>query len=218
MYYPSFPSSKAYLNRPNDFKGPQKFGLNNENNYLLIEEDGTPSLHGDATGWEDLRFPATQLRVNPTINKPVFDFVNVGYLFDSETTETLFMLAQMPHSWKEGSSIEPHIHWQPSTTTIGNVLWQLEYKWTNVNDVESGSWQIISVLSPTSEITLKHQISSFGLIPANDKKISSILTMKLSRIGGDVSDSYNADTILKEFDIHYEIDMIGSRQPYIKNN
>jgi len=169
-----------------------------------------------AERWEDLRFPATQLKVNPATNRPDFDFTEIRYLFDATSTETLYMIAQMPHGWKEGSNIRPHVHWQPTTTNTNNVLWRLEYKWTNINEVDTGIWISLDVLDASTGVVGTHQIASFGEIDGTNKRVSSILTMKLSRMGNEGSDNYTADTLLKEFDIHYLIDSNGSLEEYIK--
>lgn len=166
--------------------------------------------------WEDLRFPATQLKVNPATSKPVFDYTNIGYLYDADSTETLFLIAQIPHAWKEGSGIRPHIHWQPSSTNTGNVVWQLEYKWTNVNDTEASEWTALTVTTASSGVVGKHQVVSFAEIDGTDKKVSSILVLKLSRIGGNASDTYTGDALLREFDIHYLVDSKGSLMEFIK--
>jgi len=166
--------------------------------------------------WEDLRFPATQLKVNPVIDKPDFDYTNVGYLFDPATTETIFLIVQLPHGWKQGSNLRPHIHWQPTTTNNGNVLWRLEYKWTNYNEVEAGSWTTVDVIATSIGVVGTHQVISFAELNGTNKLISSILTIKLSRIGGDVSDTCTADALLKEFDIHYLVDSNGSVNEFIK--
>ena len=55
------------------------------------------------------------------------------YQFDNNTEEELFFAAQIPHAWKEGSNIYPHVHWYPTNTDTGNVIWGLEYTWANVN-------------------------------------------------------------------------------------
>jgi hypothetical protein len=39
---------------------------------------------------------------------------------------------------------------------------------------------------------------------------------KLSRIGGDGTDTYTADARLLEFDIHYEVDSMGSSEELVK--
>lgn len=182
----------------------------------VFEIDGTLKFEGDATVWEDLRFPATNLKVNPVTSLPDFDYTEIGYLFDAGSTETLYIIAQMPHSWKIGSSIYPHVHWMPTNTNTGDVLWRFEYKWVNIGDNGAGAFTPVDVLDTASGVAYDHQLASFGAISGTGKTLSSIISIKISRIGGDGDDTYNADALLKEIDIHYEIDTIGSREEYTK--
>jgi hypothetical protein len=40
--------------------------------------------------------------------------------------------------------------------------------------------------------------------------------MAYQRIGGDGTDTYTGNALLKEFDIHYQIDEIGSKDEFTK--
>jgi len=48
------------------------------------------------------------------------------------------------------------------------------------------------------------------------KTLSSMILWRISRIGGSGSDTYPSDARLLEFDIHYQIDSLGSNEEYIK--
>lgn len=185
-------------------------------NYTEVSPGGELIAHGEATYWDDFRFPASRLQVNPALLKPDFDFANVGLLFDAASTETVFCIAQMPHGWKEGSDIRPHIHWQPTNTNTGNVLWKLEYKWANVGDVDPALWSEVTVLATGAGVAGTNQIAAFPALSGVGKTLSSLLSMKVSRIGGDGTDTYDVDARMKEFDLHYQIDMAGSREPFSK--
>lgn len=208
--YKTYNSSKSYVNRQNYFKGPQGFGYNTDDNYSLFEEDGSLSMHGTATVWDDLRFPATAINPAGAASAMTFDQTNIGFLASSGATQVIVVIAQMPHSWKMGSAIYPHIHWEPTNTNTGSVLWRMEYKWTSIFETESGSWTTLDVLSPADGVAFKHQLSNFGAVSGEGKGLSSLITIKISRIGGDGTDTYNTDALLKEFDIHYEMDTLGS--------
>lgn len=186
-------------------------------NYNFAYLRDTPQfLSGENTVWEDLRFPATQIRVNPATLLPNWDDTELGFLFDAGTTETLQIIAQMPHAWKLGSSIYPHVHWMPTTTGAGNVLWRMEYKWVSIGATTPGSWSTVPLLDAADGVSLKHQIAGFGAVSGAGQTLSSIISIKLSRVGGDGTDTYGADALLKEFDIHYEIDTMGSREELVK--
>ncbi len=179
-------------------------------NYLEIEPDGTARFVGAATVWDDLRAPATAINPPGQISDPDWDNTNGGWLFDDGGTEILWIVLQFHHSYKEGSDIVPHLHWQPKTTGSGNVLWRIEYKWTNREAADAGSFTQVDLLTPADGTAFKHQEDKFAAQSGSGKTISSIITIKLSRIGGDGTDTYSGDALLKEFDIHFEIDRIGS--------
>lgn len=172
--------------------------------------------------YEDLRFPATSVNPPGAVSDPDWDTTNGGWLFDDNGTEVVFIIAQLPHSWVEGSEIEPHVHWQKTTSASGNVLWRLEYKWAPINEVMDSVFTTLNTSSvvggtPDTDTANKHLISSFGDINTSNKQISDMLVFKLSRVGGDASDTYGDDARLLEFDIHYKINSKGSLFPYVKS-
>lgn len=179
-----------------------------------VELDG--NLTFTDTVWDDLRSPATAINPPGQVSDPDWDNTNGGWLFDAAGTEVLWLIVQMPHGWKEGTAIRPHIHWMPTNTNTGNVLWRMEYKWTNVHGTDAGTFSTLNVLDAGDGTALKHQIAGFEEIDGTGKTLSSMLSIKLSRIGGDVTDTYNADALLKEFDIHYQMDALGSDEEYVK--
>ncbi|MEI6850337.1 MAG: hypothetical protein WCK26_00025 [Candidatus Saccharibacteria bacterium] len=187
-----------------------KFGSDGVN-FSQFETDGTLVFDGNATVWDDLRFPATAINPAGAAIAMTFDPDQIGFISAATGTQSIAIIGQMPHSWKVGSDIYPHIHWNPTTTNTGSVLWRMEYKWTNINDTEPAGFTTVDVLDPGDGIALKHQLIGFGAISGAGKTLSSGLTIRISRIGGDVTDTYTGNSLLKEFDIHYEIDTLGSR-------
>lgn len=213
--YTTWPSSKAYVNKPNDFVGGQRFG--GETSYAEFDDEGSIRVYGEGTCWEDLRFPATAVNPAGAANPMGFDQTNIGFTSSASAIQSIAMIAQMPHSWKMGSAIIPHIHWQATTTNIGDVYWQMEYKWTNHGEVEAAGWELAPAAIGSTDGTIgRHLITSFGEIDGTGKTLSSILTIRISRVGNDALDTYTGLALLKEFDIHYQIDSFGSREEYIK--
>lgn len=171
--------------------------------------------------WDDLRFPATAVNPPGLGSDPDFDTTNGGYLFDASSTELVFFAAQMPHQWREESTIRPHVHWQKTTSATGNVYWRMEYKWAPKNTVMDAAFTTLNVTStvsatPDTDEADKHLISSFGDITASGKGLSDMLMIKISRIGGDAADTYNSDCRLLEFDIHYRSNSLGSVAEFAK--
>lgn len=168
--------------------------------------------------WDDLRFPATGLNPPGAVSDPGRDNTDGCFVFDAASTELITGVAQMPHAWKEGSVIRPHIHWAKTTSATGAVVWQFEYAWANLGEVSPTlSTPITGTLMVSDGNTVnKHALTSFGSISGVGKKVSSILKWRLTRVGGDGGDTYGADAKLLEFDIHYQVDSSGSTTEYVK--
>lgn len=171
-------------------------------------------------GWDDLRFPATAINPPGAASDPDFDTTRGGWLFDAGSTEMLFVIGQLPHIYKEGTGIRPHVHWIQENA--GDVYWQLDYKWfnngaspdadfTTLNTVDKAF--TFAIPSPNTGIA---QISPFTEIDGTGMKASSVLMMKLSRIGGNGADTYTGDALMVEFDIHYMSDGHGTQLEYTK--
>ena len=188
------------------------------NDVLSLTELGREYLarHVALTHYEDVKFPATAINPPGLVSDPDFDTDEGGYLFDDSSTELLFIIGQLPHSYPEGAMVSPHVHWEQAAA--GNVVWQLEYKWYNNGDAVPAEFTPIEsqgVAFAYSSGTIG-QISIFPPIDGTGKKISSILRMKLSRLGGDTGDDYTGDALMTEFDLHCACDGHGSEYEYGK--
>jgi len=169
--------------------------------------------------WDDLRFPASAVNPPGQAADPDFDTTNGTWLFAASGTEVIFLIAQMPHAWKEGSTIKPHVHWYKTTSASGNVYWQLDYKKFPIGEVGDAAFTTIAsatAVTGDDDTAQQHILTAFPDVTMSGMTLSDMLIMKLSRIGGDAADTYGADAALMEFDIHYQIDTLGSEQLYIK--
>jgi len=171
--------------------------------------------------WDDLRFPASAANPPGLTSDPDYDTTNGGWLFDASSVELLFFQVQMPHGWKEGSTIHPHVHWQKTTSAGGDVYWQIEYKHAPIGEVMDVAFTTLTVSStvpgtPDNDTAGEHLISTFGDLDMSGKTLSDMLLVKLSRNAGGGADTYGADARLLEFDIHYEINSHGSGREFIK--
>ena len=165
--------------------------------------------------YEDLRFPATAINPPGAASDPDWDASNGGWLFDPGSTEVLYVIAQLPHSWKEATTLKPHVHWEKTTNAAGNVKWQLRYEWSAYMEART-SLTTINETSPVADTDIADtmMITALPDITASGKEISDMLVMRIERIGG--QDSSGADARLLEFDIHYEVDSFGSSAEYSK--
>lgn len=174
-------------------------------------------LFAQRPAYEDLRFPATAINPPGAASDPDWDSTNGGWLFDAGSTEVLYVIAQLPHSWKEGTALMPHVHWEKTTSAAGNVRWQLRYEWSAYLEART-ALTTTNETSPVvnSDVADTQMITALPNITATGKQISDMLVMRIERVGGHASDTYAADARLLEFDIHYQVDSFGSSTEFSK--
>ena len=143
--------------------------------------------------------------------------------FDPTNAEEVYFTAQLPHSYKEGSDIEAHVHWTPASSTTGSVNWALNYSWASIGGAFTAESTISGNTStplPTNSTNIGggHYMTNLGTISGTTQGISSMLVCRLFRdsSGRLDTDDYSDDAGLLEIDFHFERDSIGSREEYTK--
>lgn len=162
--------------------------------------------------WDDLRFPATQDKQGSNL-KPDYDETNNGLLFpQNDTSEIIYIIAQIPHSYKYGTALRPHIHYIQTGATL--PVFKLKYRWYELGSAVPSFTTITSttvVFTYTSGSI--HQLLQFPEISGTGiDMVSSIMDIQLWRDDNVVS----GDVLVKEFDIHYRSDTLGSLEETTK--
>lgn len=171
---------------------------------------------GGAGGWDDMRAPATAINPAGIVSAPTYDEANVGYAFNGILQQRIDVIFQLPHGWKRGSNIHPHIHVRPLANSSGNVIWQLQTSWSNNLKTQSvftsaNSNQVLT--NSIGNIELKEYIFSLGnSVPPPGSVESSIVKYKLLRLGD--ADTYAGDVLFDEFDCHYYNEKSGTDPEY----
>lgn len=175
-----------------------------------VEIDSTGIfLNGSATMWDDLMFPFTtgSSGGNPY---PAFVADSGYYTFTVDTTgpsmAIMYFTIQMPHSWKEGSRIYPHVHYKQVGSNIPQF--RVKYRWVNIGAhyTNNWKWHIMNLSTGTTDNT--HQMMYNGGIDGTGMTISSILVCKVYLYA---LASGQTDCKAYQFDIHYEKNSLGSR-------
>jgi len=167
--------------------------------------------------WDDARSPG--LAVEKGASAPdLIDFKGDSdvqlYGFDgANTREVLKTTLQLPHGYKAGTAVRPHIHWCPSTGDAGGVVWQIKYSWASVGTVFPDLTLAVGVADPAEEAWM-HQIRGFDEIPGDEKKESSQLVIAIIRDPSHGSDDYGADAGFIEFDVHFQREKDGTVTEY----
>jgi len=208
-----------------DFIGPRPGGtLSITGATVQAESISTPSLivNGVVTAqdfqasstnlYDDLRFPARTVNISggtaacaligtwgPNGNQ-------LAMAFDDTKLECMYVIAQMPHNYMTNTVLRPHLHLSPNTTSTGDVVFVLRYTWANIGSIFPTEVALTNVITIASGSQWKHLMPNLGsMVPgAGQGGVSSMLQMRLERIGGDSRDTFSGDIHLLEFDIHYQ--------------
>ncbi len=168
--------------------------------------------------WDDLRFPAQGIQIAGITDPPTVDATTLygTLLFDEVALHSVSGVAQMPHSWKAGTPIHPHIHWTKTTDDTGFPLWALSYSIANAGEVfpAFGAPSTGVEAAPDGDTAQQSAIISFPEIDMTGFRESCIVLWGLTRFGGNVSDTYAAPARLLEFDIHYQLEKRGTIQEF----
>lgn len=201
---------------------------------FVVEADGTIRNDGASTTWDDIMvYPDATTKggsYQPVWTKFASNGSSQGvflWMFSSSIEQELYFTVQIPHGYKLGSALYPHVHWTTATGTPSrtNVVWGLEYTIMKIGGNFNTTTTLLTASSVITEIatltgTGQHLISAFGAIntstPPNDIGISTVVVCRLYRKSEDVNDTFANSVALLGFDFHYEKDTQGSRTAYEK--
>ena len=201
-----------------------EFKIGDGTNYIDITETGHLTMNGDATVWDDVRivpgvfqFPGG---ADPTLQNwqpggsgtifPVYKFKKDDYVIAT---------CQMPHSYKEGSDVYFHIHWTPcdrgNEETTALVGWKVDYSWANPNGT-FGASATVDLSDACQSTDHQHLWTPDVLVSGIGKTMSSIVLLKIYRSDTGADDTWAGTTdaqspAILEFDIHYEMNSVGSQ-------
>jgi len=175
-------------------------------------------LYGDGTVWEDLRVPLERGKTAGS-NVPTYEqWADDGnsssgvYAYSFDDDDEIWLTVQMPHGWKTASTIYPHVHWMAEgDASTKNVGLGLEYIWSSIG--ETITTTTIVTRNVAGDTAYNHEITGLPAsgIAGTGEGLSSILAVRLYREAA-ASDNYTGGIYILEFDVHYEIDALGSRE------
>lgn len=176
------------------------------------------------TVYDDLRIPVTATTQQGS-NGPIFvrafdDGAGsqgvFAYAFAPGQEQEVYFTAQLPHRYKEGTDLFAHVHWIPQNANAGDVVWGLEYTWTNVGEQYPVNTTVAEAISAAPTVARQQTVSPIVTLDGTGKLLSSMIMGRLFRNGPSVNDTYTGFAVLLEIDFHFQIDSDGSRQPFIK--
>jgi hypothetical protein len=187
-------------------------------NYAEFEADGTLVFYGTATTFDDLALPIVPRSTGAnrptlaTFDGDIREFtMAVNDVTDVNATELL-------HRWKEGSTIELHVHWASNGVNADNraVKWQLSYTWANrLSNGGQTAFPAATVNSaetviPANTPDKTHLYTSVLTFTPTGGKVGAYLCMALKRIASTGTAPTSNPWILA-VGAHYEVDTLGTR-------
>jgi hypothetical protein len=182
-------------------------------------------MQGDDTVWDDLDFAMT-FRSNPSEDPPVWTQIsNTGvYVWAFQTGDKAYFQRQILHTFKTGqASWRPHVHWMPTTTATYTGTWTLTLT-GHVTSATPSEAPLLTTVTRTGSFDVSATAWQGHLTPLNvdgedtdaviDGSAWGISTILFAKL--ELTLSAGAACVLSGFDLHGQIDALGSREEYIK--
>jgi hypothetical protein len=174
------------------------------------------------TYWDDLRVGAGQFWRGTAGNPNQLVWKTTLALYEFTTGDQLYFTTQMPHTYKEGTDIKPHIHWTPHTRGViesgKTVNWRLDLTVKNIDGI-FGAATTYDLTDTCDGADEKHQFQyATADISGTGLTISNMLVGRLYRLAGDTwtTNTPGNNPALLELDFHYEMDSPGAHTDLVK--
>jgi len=174
-------------------------------------------MRSDPNGlpWDDMRIGSHSIVLNGA-NVPTPTVYKGGYVLAFSTAppnESIYFNIQLPHTYAEGTDIEPHLHWVIPTAGVGggaeNVKWTATFSWANIRQAFPTQETISVTMDVQNSPADTHFYQDIGWLKGKGKGISSMIVCSLTRDVSVASD-YTHSIYLLEFDFHFQKGMMGT--------
>ena len=187
--------------------------LENDPYGLAVTNSASATSYYWVDAWDDLRIRLET--AGPSAATPAYSlFIDNTRAYKFSTGEYVTFAAQLPHTWKEGSTIEFHAHWSPEDANSGNVTFELQYTCQSISGGAFPSTTTVPKTDAVGGVALAHQMTSIADITMTGKTVSSILMCRFGRIAA--GDTYGSEVYVHEVDFHFKRDSNGSRSDDMK--
>ena len=169
--------------------------------------------YGWVRGWDDLKIPPTSTKRGSN-DLPHYDYTNLGLLFpENDASEKVYFTLIFPHGYIIGTDIFPHVHFIQDVSNL--PTFKMDYRWYDQGEsppafttISTNGSTVFSYSSGSIAQVLEFPSINGGTI----SEVASIMDVIFYRDDANVA----GDVLFKEFDIHIELNSIGSFQEYSK--
>jgi len=194
-------------------------------NDTRISATGDLSFVGDATVWNDLQFQVSSSKV-PAANFPSWEaFTTNTYEYAFDVDEYAYLMAnEVPHSWKEGTAANVHLHvtnktaqnTAPNGDTNQYAKFTIYIAYADVDEV----WQETSVTAeltiPTGTSALTNFYLDMGDLTLTNYLVGVHIKCTVKRIAATGGTEYADSVFISQVGMHLEEDTVGSRTELVK--
>jgi len=173
--------------------------------------------------WDDVRVSSSTVVNLPGLNEPQW----LPFLDDGGGSEgtvalwfdigwTTYFNIQLPHTWKLGTPIFPHVHWVTDAGAgPGDITWEME--WADAAPLTP--FPPVTTVMPSNVDSVSgpyiHEIVGFPA-PIFPTAISHVIVGRLTRIPSLGGPDYGGLIALLEMDFHFQLDDMGSVSQFNK--
>lgn len=179
----------------------------------LVDSDG----FDDAVVWDDVNASAAVLALAASGNPGKVEFkastgADTGITtYGIALSEKLSGSFEIPHKYKEASTLYPHVHFQiiDAPTGTDKVKLKLTY-----NFIRGGvALAVPSVVYMEADVTTQYALytSEFTAISGSGIQMGDQFLFTIERVAAS-ADEFAGEVLLATFGLHYQIDTLGSKQ------
>jgi hypothetical protein len=170
------------------------------------------------TVWDDVSIAMAQARTPASLAPTWTPYQGTQVpAYSATQVNVLYFSAQLPHSYKEGTDIQFHIHLVYPDAVAGDSVWYFTYSWANMDDAFAAPLNSGQVVIASPGVANYHQNAEIiANIDGTGKKMSSILLCSIQRTGTLGTDTYGNVIYLISGDFHVQKDTIGSDTEDVK--
>jgi hypothetical protein len=185
-----------------------------------FEGTGFMTMAGSAACWDDIILPAQGLAQGVTaptiaVSSNIRYYVLAGDT--SGTADELHGVFEVPHAYKEGSTMYFHAHWFSVSAATGGVVLGVDYGIAHTNNSGIAYTTGVTALVRTiaSDETGVMHINNVATISDANMKIGSNIMFRFYRPR--IATNTHPDGIgILSLGVHFEQDTLGSRTPTTK--
>lgn len=171
-------------------------------------------------GWADI---VAELYTRSGVNSPnTTQFIGNIYLYEFDPTVMMEAFANfhIPHAYKPGTMIYPHMHFSVQTNNSGVVRWGFEYTFARRHDstgltvfpAPTTLYKEFTIPSNSANTHFVAEVADLAGIPGTDIEVDGIVMMRVFRDPTHPNDTFPDSVFGITADLHHEVDRHATPQ------